>query len=399
MSYHGYKVHCITIDNSIHNSVYNTTNSNQFAYTEKEYIHKELEPYLKKIIDTQGTQMAHFHAIQGMGANLVKVAKDKGCKVIVTMHDWWWITPCFFLISQGQAPCNQREIDLAKCSTCIGRKDEAIKTFLDKRKTYLKQILIEDVDAIIAVSEYLKDYLIANHMPHHKIYVNKNGVELPLKQGRDRAEPLVFGFMGGMQEIKGYKQLIKAFSNLHRQDWELHIYGCLKIDEKGFKKVKNYIKERKFKQLTIKLWQVLKSRIKQQSNIKYYPVFTPEQKDEVYSQINVLLSLSQCKESSSLVVREALVRNIPVITTPSGGPQEVVDHGVNGMVLKDNSIECLVTALETFVDHKQYTLLKQKMKKAPYLYSYKEQVEAQEEIYMQAVNSLSSTKVRTGYEN
>lgn len=373
--YEGYLVHRV---NLLH-----TLECTNHAYTEQGYNNPDSVPALKKCLKLQKPDIVHFHAIQGMGANMIKVAKRMGCKVVVSMHDWWWLAPCFFLVNSQQVPCEQKKINIEQCSQCISYIREDAKEFLVKRQSYLQSVLLEEVDCIVVVSEYLKSYLVENQIPTDKIQVNKNGVELPSKFGRSEASPIVFGFMGGTMAVKGYQKLIQAFSQVKLTNWELHIYGCVSVNKDGAKKVLNYIKSFRFQELGKKLWQALHTWLKPNKQIKYYPVFKAKDKDEIYKQINVLVSMSQCKESSSLVVREALIRNIPVITTPSGGPQEVVKEGVNGIVLKDNQVESLVEALEQMLNETCYSHIKEKMHAEPYMYSYEEQVEALEKIYNQ----------------
>ena len=63
------------------------------------------------------------------------------------------------------------------------------------------------------------------------------------------------------------------------------------------------------------------------------PSYTQETMDDFFSRIDVLLFPTQWKESFGLTVREALVRNIWVITTDAGGVVEDLVDGVNGTIL------------------------------------------------------------------
>lgn len=377
IQYAGYPIHRV---NLLH-----TLEEPNNAYTETGYRNPDSIPALEKCMQGLKPDIVHFHAIQGMGANMIETAKKAGSKVVVSMHDWWWLAPCFFLADSKQISCKQKEINIKKCSQCIRPIREDAESFLLQRRNYLVGILKEHVDCIIAVSDYLKTYLIANHIPEEKIKVNKNGVELPKKGGRAESTPIVFGFLGGMMAIKGYEKLIKACAQLKNDNWHLHIYGCVAADKEGAKKVLSYIKALRFKELFQKLWQSCKSRMDRNKCISYHPVFFEGEKDEVYSKINVLLSVSQCKESSSLVVREALIRGIPVITTPSGGTEEVVVDGINGIVLKDDKVSTLVEAMQKMLDETYYNGLKQKMLTRPYVYTYKEQAAALEKIYTEVI--------------
>ncbi|HEY5156267.1 MAG TPA: glycosyltransferase, partial [Acidimicrobiales bacterium] len=49
--------------------------------------------------------VVHLHALQSLGAELVVAAKDAGARVVVTMHDFWWLCPRQFLVDRDQRPC------------------------------------------------------------------------------------------------------------------------------------------------------------------------------------------------------------------------------------------------------------------------------------------------------
>ena len=79
--------------------------------------------------------------------------------------------------------------------------------------------------------------------------------------------------------------------------------------------------------------------------------FDQETIDEFFNQIDVLLFPSQWKESFGLTVREALVRDIWVIATDSGGTIEDIIPGKNGQVFARNDIsgyrQAIIEAIKT----------------------------------------------------
>ena len=239
------------------------------------------------------------------------------------MHDWWWLCTTSFMAYIHFKCFHQQQIDATQCESCISKSEKVkdAKQFLNKRNQYLRSILQKDVDQVMAVSDYLKSYLdkhIAGLVP---IAVNANGVEVPEKIHTPVEHPIVrLGFMGGIQGLKGYTLLNEASQLIQATNWELYIYSVPTVDKEGFKKVWTYLKHQGIKGTYHKVKQVIKARYQPRETGKVItrPAFATANKEEVFAAIDILLSLSTVKESSSLVVIEALVRHIPVITTDSG---------------------------------------------------------------------------------
>ncbi len=50
--------------------------------------------------------VVHFHSIQSLGADMLPVAKALGARVVVTMHDFWWLCARQFLVDPAYRPCS-----------------------------------------------------------------------------------------------------------------------------------------------------------------------------------------------------------------------------------------------------------------------------------------------------
>ena len=84
---------------------------------------------------------------------------------------------------------------------------------------------------------------------------------------------------------------------------------------------------------------------------EFVPAYSQDTMDEFFSGIDVLLFPSQWKESFGLTVREALARDVWVISTDCGAPVEDIVDGENGTVIPfDFSYRHLATAIEDMID-------------------------------------------------
>jgi glycosyltransferase involved in cell wall biosynthesis len=67
--------------------------------------------------------------------------------------------------------------------------------------------------------------------------------------------------------------------------------------------------------------------------VQVVPAYTQATMDAFFESIDVLLFPTQWKESFGLTIREALVRNVWVITTDAGGVVEDIEVGNNGYII------------------------------------------------------------------
>nr|WP_307990859.1 glycosyltransferase [uncultured Niameybacter sp.] len=384
-----YEIRAIVLHNTIDDILY--------SFTEASYNNKEIEPDFIRYLQEVNPDIVHFHAIQGLGVNLIKLAKLKGYATIVTIHDWWWLCPNYFMADIQYKQCMQKHIDINKCYECISKDiikikkktskwDTNIDLFLQKRSTILKEALEIYTDQVLCVSEYILQYFCIYNQFNTNISINKNGVEEPkvLKEYTTNTEKtIVFGFLGGTSELKGYKIVKDAFDSIKNSQCELRIYGVSSKSPKSIKKLYNYLKEKNIQQIwnKIKSYRKILKEQKQSTNIKYFPYFSQDEKNRIFSEIDILIANTIVKESSSLVVREALSRNIPVIISKSGGPEEVVKHNVNGIILKDNTEKQLRDTVENIIESQVYIKWRAYMENNIYNYFYSDQVKELEIIY------------------
>lgn len=192
---------------------------------------------------------------------------------------------------------------------------------------------IEYADALIAVSEQVKQFLI-NKNYSKPIYVIPN-VTTVNSPSQSKALPLipVIGAMGVFRRTKGFHTLIKALFLLKKKK----IAFKAVIAGKG--RLYYYLKYLKWKyhlqdQLLIRPWVLNNERDKFLDNIDLY----------------ILPSKS---ETFGMVVIEAMARRKRVIATKCGGPEEVITNNVDGyLITKQNSL-VLANKLEGLIKNSQ----------------------------------------------
>lgn len=261
--------------------------------------------------------IVHFHAIQTLGGGLLDAARTVGAKVVVTMHDFWWICSRQFLVSREFEPCSI----VRNCGECQCAVDEA---WLNTRNAWLAERLAQ-ADLILVPSASMGRAVIANGVPSRLVRVNENGVDLSDAGERpEHSGGVRFLYAGGTERLKGYEVLTDA---IDRADVPagtiLDMYGT---DSEGSETP------------LLPAWA------------EAHPAFGREELGSILAEHDVLILPSLARESHSILTREALAAGLAVITTNTPGPSEAVVDGWNGRVVDAGSVSQLQAAIEELSD-------------------------------------------------
>lgn len=286
----------------------------------------------REVLRFTNPDVVHFHSIQGLGATLLKTCEEEGVPVVVTLHDAWWICGRQFMITGKGRYCFQTRIDLNVCSTCVS--DAGLNLY----RQYRLRDMLDHANLLLAPSRFFHGIYAANDFPPERLKVNRNGIARPVNFKRSPSKRLRFGYVGGNAAVKGVHLIQKVFADLDRSDYELVVIDNLL--SLGFSSV------------SAADWPI-------RGELNILPAYNQDNMDSFYSQIDVLLFPTQWKESFGLTVREALIRDIWVITTDAGGVVEDIVNGENGDIiplLDDGTelkfaVERALDRVEAMMDH------------------------------------------------
>lgn len=280
------------------------------SYTQL-YDSSEVTEIVAQLMDQLSPDLVHAHCVQDIGAGILEAAEERGIPSVLSVHDFWWLCERQFMIRPEQKYCGQNPVRIEACRGCVNDYDAAKLRFtrlqalgsLPARVTYPSQFAHE----LSAASGFAPDTGI----------VWENGVRLPgpefseAQAARRTQDPmLTFGFVGGPSQIKGWPIIKAAFAALDRSDFRVVVVDG-SIDG-------SWWQGRNLNALPGE-WIV-------------QPRFSQEEIDVFYEKIDVLLFLSQWKETFGLTIREALARGIGVIQTDSGGTTEHVAAKANDLI-------------------------------------------------------------------
>ena len=272
------------------------------------YANPEVAAKVAGIARDIGPDIAHVHCVQEIGADCIVALKALGLPVILSTHDFWWLCERQFMIRPDGHYCGQDPIRLTNCRGCVDDFAAA-----ETRAAYLAQASAW-ADIVTCPSAFAHGLHARSGLAPGRLRVWENGVRLPapgfdgMRAARRAADPrLVFGFVGGPSQIKGWPLLEAAFRGLGREDFRgLLVEGSLDG---------SWWRGRDLGGLSGD-WEVV-------------PRYDQAGIDATFARIDVLLFLSQWKETFGLTVREALARGVRVIQTDAGG---AADHGADSHV-------------------------------------------------------------------
>jgi glycosyltransferase involved in cell wall biosynthesis len=272
-----------------------------------------------------------------LSANIPKVSKEQGVPVVFTLHDYWLACARVNLLRQGVSRCDGPAP--AQCACCcqafytrwpqwpttrpnlVYHLKQAVKdglfwaiekpvaTASFRQRASAQAALIRHTDLFIAPSSFLLEFMARHGVPREKLVHCDYGMTTELfssclkvpHRGRLR-----FGYVGTISHHKGIPVLLEAFDGFH--EGELFLYGS-RNDE------------------------ILRSyaHVLAQENVHFEGELCERDKAGALSRLDALIVPSVWYENSPLVIHEAFLAGLPVITSDIGGMAELVTDGVNGV--------------------------------------------------------------------
>jgi glycosyltransferase involved in cell wall biosynthesis len=292
-----------------------------FLSESRQVINPDIDNAFMNVLELVKPDIVHFHSIQGLGITMLRICAERNIPIVVTTHDFWWLYEHPFILSFIEKHTSRGKND-------ITNNDNSSK------HDYLQ---IKKRDALSLASKVLSPSDFTTEIYHKEGYtnalLNKNGVTQPKNAtSKKPGRPLRFGYVGGNTDIKGFHLIKYAFSNISEDEGKLIIVD--NAVNLGFKSFHD-------------------NDLAGLRNVEVVPAFTQENIDAFFDSIDILLHPTQAKESFGLTVREALIRNVWVITSDAGGAVEDIIPGKNGFIIPFNNdggtlLECVKETIAHF---------------------------------------------------
>jgi glycosyltransferase involved in cell wall biosynthesis len=355
------------------------------------------------ILDHERPDLVHLHAFTtGVSLRLVRAAKQRHIPVIFTYHTPTISCQRGTLLKNGTEVCNGK-LDLHTCTKCtlqglgldplaanligslstiVGKGLGALQLqgklwtalrmsdLVERRQTAFHHLMTE-VDHIIAVCDWVKDVLLLNQVNTEKISVIRQGLchdtlEHPFpKLATAATSPLKLVFLGRIDSTKGLHILVQALATLPHLPITLDIYGISQSSDSN-----------PYQDHLIALAQ-------QDSRITFEKPIPSAQVVQTLAQYDLLAVPSQWLETGPLVVLEAFAAGIPVVGSRLGGIAELVEDGLNGILVEPSSVGDWASTIESLcLDRSQLQELQAGISPPPNMHSVALQMIS---IYRQAI--------------
>jgi len=199
-------------------------------------------------------------------------------------------------------------------------------------------ILVRFSDIVVAVSPSIQKVLkkwfvgnvltILNAIDKNEIPGKIGGIEQRRRLGIDDSE-FVIGTIGRLSPEKGHKYLIEAIGKINHEKMRLLIVGDGPLKNDLQKLCNDF----------------------QLNDVVVFCGYDKNIRD-YYESLNILV-LPSLQEGLPNVVLEAMVLNVPVISTDVGGVREIIIDGYNGWVIKSGNTLSIVAKLNELINNKK----------------------------------------------
>lgn len=262
---------------------------------------------IDSLIRERRPDVAHLHIYYGqLSTSILGPLRRAGIPIVQTLHEYKTVCPTYSLFANGGVceACQGKHYWQAIAHRC--NRGSLARSALSAAEAYVSRWGgAQSLDHYIAVSDFLRDKVIALGMPAERVTTVHNFVDC---RGTRPAEALgeYFLFFGRLEKIKGIFTLLEAAAPL--RDIPLLIVG----DGGERERISAWIEERGL------------------SHIKMLGFKTGHDLEGLIRGSLCTISPSVCYETFGLTLVESFVHGRPVVASRIGGMTEVVADGEDG---------------------------------------------------------------------
>lgn len=292
------------------------------------FIHnREACKKMRALLEQTRPEIVHFHNIyHQLTPALIKVARDFGCKTVLTAHDYKIMCPSYSMLRNGKVcdACVTGSVFNAFRYRCQeGSASKSLLLSLEATWQYIAQNY-QALDVIVSPSEFLRNEL-KRSLPDSRIDVIVNGIDdshTP-EAGADQGYLL---YVGRLSREKGVPTLTRAHQ-LMRNKMPLKIVGHGPLYDEMVVDYPN-------------------------AEFLGYVQQGPAL-DALIQNARAVVLPSECYENCSMSVLEAMSFARAVVGARIGGIPEQVRHGVEGLLFEPGNAQDLADALDVMAENPQ----------------------------------------------
>lgn len=241
-------------------------------------------------------------------------------------------------------------------------------------------LVLKHFDRIVAVSDSIQQVLIENGVKKEKIKIIENAplvkdYNCQISEDRDclrkyynlADDDILIGYVGRLSKEKGLNNLLKAFAMLASENHSIKLVLVGEGPEKG--ELANFVSSAQ-----------LEHRV-------FFAGFQ-ERTDRWYRALDLFV-LPSLTEGTPMVLLEAMSHGIPCIASKVGGVPQVIDSGVDGILVAPGNPDEILNAMQSIlVDQEKRNMISLKAKqKILSKYDFNKWMKSYVHEYMELVTS------------
>ncbi len=318
----------------------------------------DIKSSFKRALKEFNPDIVHIHNIHSyLSPIIVKLAKQHGCKVVWTLHDYKLLCPAYSCLNNGVV-----------CEKCFNDKGKILKekcfkgsliastlAYIEAKK-WNRDWIERYVDYFVCPSSFIASQMSKGGFAKDKLKVICNFVD-PIKlegfkNNKVTEKEDYFVYVGRLSSEKGVATLLEAASHTHHK---LKIAGGGPLKDELMAKYANC------------------------SNIEFLGHLSPEKVSELLLAAKATISPSECYENNPLSVIESLCAGTPVIGAQIGGiPELITDE--TGLTFPSGDINALTHCIDQIMTSDKYNY-EEIAKSSQQRFSFETHFEKLEELY------------------
>lgn len=305
--------------------------SRDYTHHDK-YEDAKIDESFRDMMRTFQPHVVHIGHLSHLSTNIPVIASEEfGTPVFFTAHDFWMGCYRGQLVDHARTICEGPSVE--RCTVCAKHtyKEWMRREEIERYFAHIERVM-RSIDLYLAPSRTLQRFLIGRGVPAVNIVYSPYGFNRQIACRRPHTDTIKrgtirFGFMGRILPVKGVDLLIRAFRQV-RGEAELSIFGNAGNHEL-------YLEEYR----------------RGDARITFRGSFDNSHLSDVLGGMDVLVVPSVWLENAPLVIQEAHLAGIPVITSNAGGMAELVRDGVDGFLFPLGDESALRDLMQRLVDH------------------------------------------------
>lgn len=302
------------------------------------HLSERLDDLFRGVLAEVEPDAVHVNHLVDLSPGFLGLARDAGAAVILTLHDFWFPCPRITLQRPNGELCAGPEGGRACASHCFGGNDDRRRLPTDAERLHLRALyfrrLLDVPDQILCPSAYVAEWFEGWGLEPGRVRPVANGIRLPsetdeMPPRRSRREGLRLAILGAVVPHKGHHVVVDAISRAGIEA-DLFVHGPLGDSE--------YVARLRTAASTA---PGLRMRL--------CGPYRPSDLSLLLEDVDVVLAPSIWPETFCLVIREALARGVPAITTELGALPAAIEDGVDGFLYRHDDPAQLAGLLERLV--------------------------------------------------